>query len=263
MVNLTIWSNLIKWMEGTAWGSTNRWEIVLIILLVIVVLLVIIFSYLISDYESKLLKMKAEPHTMRNMFEELRVKIKKLNKKAKEMKSDDSLVDEVVNQINQLYEQINRDSDFLSYIAETNESEQNLAPISKELEFAGRLIERFGMDESLFNIENRLEGDIKIPSMITQSMIENAFKYGDKTMPGFLSVSFAGPDNNKKYVIQVKNKVNDTFDSEVYSTKQGIKNLVERIDNYNSLNDDNYSATPKRALKNGYYIFKIEFEPKS
>ena len=257
-----VWSNLIKWLSGIAWGTTNRWEIALIVLAVIVVLLVLLLYVSVNNYEGVILKMKSEPHTMRNMYEDLRIKIKRLNRKAKRMKSDASLIDEVTNEVNQLYEQVNRDSDFLAYIAENNELEQDLVPIAKELEFAEKLVERYGKVGSHCKIENGLNGNIMVPSMITQSMIENAFKYGDKTTPDFMNVTFHGPDSNKKYTIQVKNKVNDTFDEEVYSTKQGVKNLVERIDNYNSTNEENYSAAPKRACKNGYYFFKIDFTPK-
>lgn len=247
-------------MNGIAWGSIYIWEIFMIIFIVIIVLLIIIFSVSTNQYESQILKMKSEPHTMRNMFEELRIKIKRLNKKAKSMKSSPELVEEVANQVDKLYEQINRDSDFLAFVAETDELKQEVAPMSIEFEFVNKLIERYGIDDSYYKIENKLGDDkIKIPCMITQSMVENAFKYGDKTSPDFLTVTFEGPDNDKKYTIQVKNKVTDSFDSEVYSTKQGIKNIVERIANYNKMNEDDYTATPKKAFKNGYYIFKIEF----
>ena len=236
----------------------------MIILIAIIVLLIFIFYFSINQYESRILRMKSEPHTMRNMFEELRVKIKRLNKKAEKMRQDPSLVDEVIGQVDKLYGQINRDSDFLAYVAETDEFRQEVVPMSIELEFVNKLIERYGIDNAHYKIENKLNDDkIGIPSMITQSMIENAFKYGDTTSSDFLTVTFEGPDNDSKYTIQVKNKVIDSFDSEVYSTKQGIKNLVERIAYYNDTNEYNYTATPKKAFKNGYYIFRIEFTHKS
>lgn len=130
-------------MNGIAWGSIYIWEIFMIIFIVIIVLLIIIFSVSTNQYESQILKMKSEPHTMRNMFEELRIKIKRLNKKAKSMKSSPELVEEVANQVDKLYEQINRDSDFLAFVAETDELKQEVAPMSIEFEFVNKLIERY------------------------------------------------------------------------------------------------------------------------
>ena len=54
----------------------HKWEVFLIVFTVIILVLLLLLYLADKYYEGNALIMKSEPHTMRNMFEELRIKTK-------------------------------------------------------------------------------------------------------------------------------------------------------------------------------------------
>ena len=268
-MNMSIENTLQSWLSTDSNFNVPLFLGTIAVFILALIIAVIVLSLKLNSLRKSFnalkginLRMKIEPHTIRNIFEDVRIKTKKLNKTSEEISEIVERISKVQNQVNDLYKEINNTSDFLSFLADDNEMGHDVVPISKEVEFAEKVISRYIIDPTHYKIVNNLNDNIPIPSMITQSMIENAFKYGDKEDEDFLQIVFSGPDNNGNYGILAKNKIAEKYDDEVYSSGQGIKNLIERLDNYNKTTQGNYKAKAEKTEKNGFFIFRITFHPK-
>ena len=195
-----------------------------------------------------LLKFQSYPHTARN-------KIDDLSERANNLKG----------KVDALYEEINSVSDYLGEIAygDNGSQEAVLIPISEEIDMMRNYVKTSceqNYDNIIINVDDKIgKSDFKLPGQITVSMIENAFKHGDTSAPDFMKIDITEKKNGS-YEILVRNKIKaDGIVKKGELSGLGIRNMKERIVNYNEYNYE-YKGSLHTASKNGYFYFKLLFE---
>ena len=167
--------------------------------------------------------------------------------------------------VDALYMEINSVSDFLGDEAysKSNSGERILTTISDEIEMMKKYIQTScGGDSSNVTINENIENyDFELPDRITVSMIENAFKHGDKSAPDFMKIDIIEKEKGN-YEILVRNKIKFDAVSRIGDLGGlGIKNMKDRISIYNEYNYE-YKGRLYTANKEGYFYFKLLFEKK-
>lgn len=195
-----------------------------------------------------LLKFQSYPHTVRN-------KIDDLSERANSLKG----------KVDALYVEINSVSDYLGEIAygDNGSQEAVLIPISEEIDMMRNYVKTSceqNYDNIIINVDDKIgKSDFKLPDYITVSMIENAFKHGDTSAPDFMKIDITKKKNGG-YEILVRNKIKaDGIVKKGELSGLGIRNMKERIVNYNEYNYE-YKGSLHTASKNGYFYFKLLFE---
>jgi len=236
---------LWNWIIGTA-------------LVLFIVLTIVYYSRYIKIKDDNL-KLQIEPHTIRNIIEDIRLKTKSIAKDVNNRVYVENEDNAIKSKINSLHYEMESTCDFLSEIAEDNSRGKNMNSIAEEFENVKRYLGfRTNNDLSNITIENHItKPKFEVPSRITTPIIENAFKHGDVGASDFLNVSFMQKDDN--YIIEVRNRVVKTDLSLAKTTGLGINNLKQRVKLYNET-QSSYTASLYNANKNDFYYFRIIFE---
>lgn len=194
------------------------------------------------------LKNQIFPHTVRNKIDDLSERTNSLKDK-----------------VNALYEEINSVSDYLGEMAygDVGSQEETLIPISEEIAMMRNYVKTSceqSYDNIVINVDDKIkDSDFKLPDQITVSMIENAFKHGDTFAPDFMKIDITEKKNGS-YEIIVRNKIKaDGITKKRELSGLGIKNMKERIANYNEYNYE-YKGSLHTTNKRGYFYFKLLFE---
>jgi two-component system LytT family sensor kinase len=194
---------------------------------------------LAKDVQLKMLRYQINPHFLFNVLNSIYTLIDENTEKAKKLVIDMS-----------------------EYYRYTLNKQQLSVSIEKEVESILKYLEiqktRF---EEEFEYEISVDENLKsvlIPSFIIHLLIENAVKYGTKTMKQKLIIRLSAILVDKKLIISVSNTgklVYETPSSENNSngTSNGIENLKSRLGLYY---DNNYSFTLKE--EEGWVVAAIE-----
>ena len=245
--------NYISYKNPIFWN----WAIGILSLVFLVLAIVYYSKYL--KFKDDNLKLQIEPHTIRNIIEDIRLKTKRIAKDVNNRVYVENEDNAIKSKINSLHYEMESTCDFLSEIAEDNSRGKNMNSIAEEFENVNRYLGfRTNNDLSNITIENHItKPKFEVPSRITTPIIENAFKHGDVDASDFLNVSFMQKDDN--YIIEVRNRVVKTDLSLAKTTGLGINNLKQRVKLYNET-QSSYTASLYNANKNDYYYFRIIFE---
>ena len=236
-----------------------NWIIGISFAITLIVAIIYITRYVKTKDDN--LKLQIEPHTIRNIIEDMRLKIKRIANDVNNRVYVENEDNAIKSKINSLHYEMESTCDFLSEIAEDNSQGKNRNSINVELENVNRYL-KFRTNDNLWNVsfDVRLKDNkFEVPSRITTSMIENAFKHGEVGAPDFLKVSFVQDGNS--YMIEVKNRVLKTGESLAKTGGLGINNLKQRVSLYNE-SQPLYKASMYNANKNDFYYFRIIFEKK-
>ena len=235
------------------------WNWVIGILFAISLTLAIIFMIEYYKIKDDNLKLQIEPHTIRNIIEDIRLKTKRIAKDVNVRVYVENEDNAIKSKINSLHYEMESTCDFLSEIAEDNSRGKNMNSIDEEFENVNRYLGfRANNDLSNITIENHItKPKFDVPSRITTPIIENAFKHGDVGASDFLKVSFVQDGDN--YMIDVKNRVLKIGESLAKTGGLGINNLKQRVKLYNEA-QSSYTAYLDSANKNDFYYFRIVFE---
>jgi two-component system LytT family sensor kinase len=194
---------------------------------------------LAKDVQLKMLRYQINPHFLFNVLNSIYTLIDENTEKAKKLVIDMS-----------------------EYYRYTLNKQQDTVSIEKEVEAIMKYLEiqktRFEED---FQYEISVEEDVKtvmIPSFLIHLLIENAVKYGTKTVKEKLIIRLSVSFVNKVLLIRVSNTgklVNAGTDVEknTNGTGNGIENLKNRLSLYYN---DNYSFSLKE--EDGFVIALIE-----
>ncbi|MBO7571291.1 MAG: hypothetical protein J6T48_03965 [Bacteroidales bacterium] len=195
-----------------------------------------------------ILGFQSYPHIVRNKIDDLSERTNSLKDK-----------------VNALYEEINSVSDYLGEMAygDVGSQEETLIPISEEIAMMRNYVKTSceqSYDNIVINVDDKItDSDFKLPDQITVSMIENAFKHGDTFAPDFMKIDITEKKNGS-YEIIVRNKIKaDGITKKRELSGLGIKNMKERIANYNEYNYE-YKGSLHTTNKRGYFYFKLLFE---
>ena len=238
------------------------WNWIIGSVLVLFIILTIVYYTKYIKIKDDNLKLQIEPHTIRNIIEDMRLKLKRI---ASDMNNQVSCTQEenaVKSKINSLHYEMESTCDFLSEIAEDNAQGKNMIKLSDEYENVKRYLS-FRTNNDLSNIsldKNYNDKDIDVPARITTPIIENAFKHGEVGAPDFLKVSFL--KYGEVYAIEVRNRVLKSGMSLEKRGGLGISNLKQRVKLYNE-SYASYTATMQKAENDKYYYFKIVFEKRN
>ena len=236
-----------------------NWIIGISFAITLIVAIIYIIRYVKTKDDN--LKLQIEPHTIRNIIEDMRLQIKSIYKEVNSRISDSQEDNAIKSKIKSLHYEMESTCDFLSEIAEDNSKGKNRNSINVELDNVNRYL-KFRTNDNLWNVsfDVRLKDNkFEVPSRITTSMIENAFKHGEVAAPDFLKVSFV--QDGDSYMIEVKNRVLKTGESLAKTGGLGINNLKQRVSLYNE-SQPLYKASMYNANKNDFYYFRIIFEKK-
>ena len=194
---------------------------------------------LAKDVQLKMLRYQINPHFLFNVLNSIYTLIDENTEKAKKLVIDMS-----------------------EYYRYTLNKQQQTISIEKEVESIMKYLEiqktRFEED---FQYEISVDEAVKsllIPSFLIHLLIENAVKYGTKTMKQKLIVRLSVELVNKNLLIRVSNTgklLNATGNNEkgVDGTSNGIENLKHRLALYYN---DNYSFSLKE--EDGWVVAAIE-----
>ena len=194
---------------------------------------------LAKDVQLKMLRYQINPHFLFNVLNSIYTLIDENTEKAKKLVIDMS-----------------------EYYRYTLNKQQQTISIEKEVESIMKYLEiqktRF---EEEFQYEISVDEAVKsllIPSFIIHLLIENAVKYGTKTMKQKLIIRLSVKLVNKMLLIRVANTgklLNASPDGEknIDGTSNGIENLKNRLGLYYN---DNYSFSLKE--EDGWVIAAIE-----
>jgi len=194
---------------------------------------------LAKDVQLKMLRYQINPHFLFNVLNSIYTLIDENTEKAKKLVIDMS-----------------------EYYRYTLNKQQQTVTIEKEVESVMKYLEiqktRF---EEGFQYEISADEAVKsllIPSFLIHLLIENAVKYGTKTMKQKLIVRLSVELVNKNLLIRVSNTgklLNATGNNEkgVDGTSNGIENLKHRLALYY---DENYSFSLKE--EDGWVVAAIE-----
>jgi two-component system, LytTR family, sensor kinase len=197
------------------------------------------FETLAKDGQLKMLRYQINPHFLFNVLNSIYTLIDENTDKAKKLVIDMS-----------------------EYYRYTLNKQQLTISIEKEVESIRKYLEiqkiRF---EEEFQYEITVDNEVKsilIPSFLIHLLIENAVKYGTKTMKQKLIVHLSAKLVNKMLLISVSNTgklLNITSNNEkgIDGTGNGIENLKHRLGLYYN---DNYSFSLKE--ENGWVVAAIE-----
>lgn len=195
-----------------------------------------------------ILGFQSYPHIVRNKIDDLSERTNSLKGK-----------------VDALYEEINSVSDYLGEMAygDVGSQEETLIPISEEIAMMRNYVKTSceqSYDNIVINVDDKItDSDFKLPDQITVSMIENAFKHGDTFAPDFMKIDITEKKNGS-YEIIVRNKIKaDGITKKRELSGLGIKNMKERIANYNEYNYE-YKGSLHTTNKRGYFYFKLLFE---
>lgn len=182
--------------------------------------------------EAEKLKFQLQPHTVNNLFAQMRVFTNRLN------------------------DGMNSLSNTLEYVF--YKGRDNYVTIEDELNFIEQYL---GLNElflnELFSIQTDFKGvkmniraseNHKIPHLITAYFLENAFKHGDKNHPEFLKVIVLATE--EKFELNVINKLKPN-QSTRKSHGIGLENMKRRLDLFankrykitNSCTEHDYHST--------------------
>lgn len=221
----------------------------------VVLNIVLLILYIISRRRCKklklekqdiLLKIQSLPLTIRSKMDNLCTKTIGLKSK-----------------VDALYMEINSISDYLSEKAygDDDSLERILTPISEEIAMIKDYV-KTSCDQNIDNVKinvNIKHDDFELPDKITVSMIENAFKHGDRSAPDFMKIDITEKKKGN-YEILVTNKIKlDAVSRKGELGGLGIENMKDRISNYNEYNYE-YKCSMYTASKDGYFYFKLLFE---
>ena len=191
-----------------------------------------------------ILGFQSYPHIVRNKIDDLSERTNSLKGK-----------------VDALYEEINSVSDYLGEMAygDVGSQEETLIPISEEIAMMRNYVKTSceqSYDNIVINVDDKItDSDFKLPDQITVSMIENAFKHGDTFAPDFMKIDITEKKNGS-YEIIVRNKIKaDGITKKRELSGLGIKNMKERIANYNEYNYE-YKGSLHTTNKRGYFYFK-------
>ena len=165
--------------------------------------------------------------------------------------------------VDALYMEINSISDYLGEKAHGDDDslERILTPISEEIAMIKNYVNT-SCDQNIDNVKinvNIKHDDFELPDKITVSMIENAFKHGDRSAPDFMKIDIIEKEKGN-YEILVRNKIKFDAVSRIGDLGGlGIENMKDRISNYNEYNYE-YKCSMYTASKDGYFYFKLLFE---
>lgn len=183
--------------------------------------------------EAERYKFQLQPHTLKNLFDQMNTFANKLNKG---MESLSSTLEYIFYKGADHYVTVEDELEFIQKYLKLNDlfiSE----PFAIKWDFSE-------VDENIKKSKNK-----RIPHLITAYFLENAFKHGDKTHPEFLRVKvFTTKDAFEIHVIN-KLRPNSIIRS---STGTGLVNMKKRLDIFATNNYEIFNS-----CNEGEYISKL------
>ncbi|MCX6232962.1 MAG: histidine kinase [Bacteroidetes bacterium] len=118
-------------------------------------------------------------------------------------------------------------SDLMEYVVK--DSEKEWVPLDNEIKFLQDYIELERIQHNKMQIEFNLSGDtslIRVPPMIFESFVNNAFKYTDFDNDGYVRIKI---DCNKDVIFNCENSLFPASERIVKSTGKGLQNTIMRL----------------------------------
>ena len=141
-------------------------------------------------------------------------------------------------------------SDLMEYVV--SDSENEWVPLESEIRFIQNYISLESIRHQHMNLQFDIEGDTslhKVPPMIFESFVNNAFKYTDINTNGFIVIKIqCKPD---EIVFSSENSINKMAKTVVKSTGKGMKNTFNRLNLH-------YKDKHILQIDNGEEIYKIK-----
>ncbi len=146
-------------------------------------------------------------------------------------------------------------SDLMRYVV--SDSENEWVALDHEIEFLKNYSElekkRHQHIEFSFSVQGETNG-IKVPPMIFEAYVNNAFKYTDNEGRGYIHIHLEClPDDS--LVFSCENNTRSTMDTSISSTNKGLRNTSDRL----KLFYDNKHQL-ETSLENGIYKVRLVLE---
>jgi len=140
-------------------------------------------------------------------------------------------------------------SDLMEYVV--SDSENEWVPLESEIRFIQNYIALEDVRHQKMNLELDIVGDtsaFKVPPMIFESFVNNAFKYTDINTNGYIRIKIECKE--KQIVFYCENSVNKMAKGVVKSTGKGMTNTFNRLNLH-------YKDKHQLEIDNGDIIYKV------
>jgi LytS/YehU family sensor histidine kinase len=140
-------------------------------------------------------------------------------------------------------------SDLMEYVV--SDSENEWVSLDSEIRFIQNYIALERIRHQQMNLQFDIEGDtskLKVPPMIFESFVNNAFKYTDINTNGYIIIKISCKENEISFYSE--NSINKMAKTVVKSTGKGMKNTFNRLNLH-------YKDKHQLDIDNGDNIYKV------